>query len=143
MKKFKFSLESVLKLKLSIEENEKLKLSELRAKENELLNARKAITEQQEENAVQHRETLARGTTPFEMQRLSNYATELKRRLDEVDFNIKKQRVLIEKQTEVVKQAMSEVKTLQKLKEKQLEEYNKKAAKETEQSIEEFVSNKS
>jgi flagellar export protein FliJ len=46
----------------------------------------------------------------------------------------------IEAQLDVVVEATKDVKTLEKLEEKQLEEYNLKAGKENEQFIEEFVS---
>ncbi len=46
----------------------------------------------------------------------------------------------IDKQLDVVVEATKDVKTLEKLEEKQLEEYNFKVGKENEQFIEEFVS---
>ena len=46
----------------------------------------------------------------------------------------------IEKQLRVVVEATKDVKTLEKLEEKQLEEYNHQVGKENEQFIEEFVS---
>lgn len=61
------------------------------------------------------------------------------------EIHIKEQQAIekqaaIEKQLDVVVEATKDVKTLEKLEEKQLEEYNHAAAKENEQFIEEFVS---
>ena len=61
------------------------------------------------------------------------------------DVHIREQQILekqadIEKQLSVVVEATKDVRTLEMLEEKQLEEYNMASAKENEQFIEEFVS---
>ncbi len=61
------------------------------------------------------------------------------------EIHLKEQQALqkqqeIEQQLGVVVEATKDVKTLEKLEEKQLEEYNHQAGKENEQFIEEFVS---
>ena len=61
------------------------------------------------------------------------------------EINLKEQQAIlkqqeIEDQLSVVVEATKDVKTLEKLEEKQLEEYNHQATKENEQFIEEFVS---
>lgn len=142
MKKFKFTLENVMTLKLSIEENEKSVLADLKAKQTILVDERRVLEDEYIEVIQKKRNILKSGTTPIEMLQISNYAKEVQYRIDRKNEEIKQLAIEIEKQVEVVKQAATEVKTLEKLKEKQLQDYNVKAAKEIEIAIEEFVSNK-
>lgn len=142
MKKFHFSLEKVLQYKDSLLEEEKNKLMEIRVRKNTVdmkieSNERELVQTDRERT-----EKAAGGMTVVEMQSYS-YRIETGRRLiKELMLQQKKLEIEVERQLAVVIACTQEVSGLEKLREKQLEEYNKEADKEQQLIISEMISSK-
>lgn len=83
---------------------------------------------------------LSEGTTPPEMTRHKNYLRMLAEAIEEKLRQIDLQQKAIDKQMDKVKEAKMEISTIERLREKKLEEYIYKETKEGELFIEEFVS---
>ena len=140
MKKFKFNLETVLKYRTMVEENEKNELTRLNAEmlaltyELEQLRStyrsENSDFEQMTRNGITVQAILGRQII------IKNIEYAIESKLQE----IKEQQKLITRQTAVVVRAMQERKMIEKLREKSLKRYNKAVAKEEELFINEFVS---
>lgn len=139
MKKFKFSMDKVLNYKEQILSSEKIKLSAINHERNVLANDIEKLTN--ELNAIQF--TLSRkikeGMTIFE---INQYNFKIKMFREEIDrlkeelFYIDKR---IEEQRQVVLNASVYVSSLEKLKDKNKLEYNKKLIKSESLEIEEMI----
>ena len=75
----------------------------------------------------------------MEMVMFSSFHNTLRLRIEDQEKLIKRIEADVERQTGVVTEASKEVKSLEKLKDKQLEDYNFRAAKAEESFIEEYV----
>ena len=69
------------------------------------------------------------------------YHQSLSAQIKELEASIEKMEVKVQRQLSVVIEATKEVSSLEKLEDKQLEEYNFKVAKAEEQFIAEYVTN--
>lgn len=143
MKKFRFSLETLKDYRGQELDRQKNALSALQAelrKITEEIEELKARLAQQSEELVA---ISARGATANEIALRKRYIVTI-----QADIHMKEQQALlkqeeINKQLDVVVEATKDVRTLEKLEEKQLEEYKFLENKENEQFIEEFVSGQS
>ncbi|MCI7351025.1 MAG: flagellar export protein FliJ [Ruminococcus sp.] len=81
------------------------------------------------------------GMTIMEMTLFKEYLNSLSDQIRELERKIQLEEEKIKFQTKVVVEANKDVSSLEKLEDKQREEYNFKAAKAEEQFIEEYVSN--
>jgi flagellar FliJ protein len=86
-------------------------------------------------------EKAAEGMLPAEMQTHKYYLVVLDEEILKKIGQIELQQRAIDKQMDVVREARLEISTIEKLKERKLDEYNYMAMKEHEQFIEEFVTN--
>lgn len=139
MKKFDFTLEKLLKFKEQVLDKEKGTLGQLLLRQNQL---EAKIKSSEEHLAAQEQALLqlvTRGATMaeinlyrFQIYNLKEQIADLKRQLAELIPTVEEQRKL-------VIAASQEVSSLEKLKEKQLEEYNKHQQKAQEGLIAEFV----
>lgn len=142
MKKFKFSLKRILAFKETLLDKEKLTLAALRAQlaqietEIENVNGQVAGLEADKQGKTQT------GTTVFELKKLE-FQIESSRAILK-DLFIKKdiKQIEIDQQLKVVIDVKAEVSGLEKLNEKQLEEYNYALAKESAEEIGELISGK-
>lgn len=140
MKQFRFSLQKLKDFREQELERQKNTLSLLQADLRRIEEARETLEGTLSEQAEQLDRVYRLGSTASEIAMRKRYIVTLQQ-----EIHIKEQQVLekqaeIERQLSVVVEATKDVKTLEKLEEKQLEEYNHAAAKENEQFIEEFVS---
>lgn len=85
----------------------------------------------------------AEGAQAYDIAFRKRYIVTLQQDIHMKEYQALQKRAEIDKQLNVVVEATKDVKTLEKLKEKQREEYNLKAGKENERFIEEFVSGQS
>lgn len=140
MKKFRFSLQTLKDYRQQELDRQKNALSalqaELRRINEETEELRRRVTLESE----QLNEISKRGAQAYDIALRKRYIVTL-----QAEIHFKEQQALqkqgeIDRQLNVVVEATKDVKTLEKLEEKQLEEYNQKAGKENEQFIEEFVS---
>lgn len=142
MKKFKFTLQSVLSLKENMEENEKMLLYGLKIQLNTLCDELKALDDIYNRYVNERKSSSVEGTTIARLREIDQYMGELDIQKTAKQNEIDQKVIEIDKQTEVLKQVSTEVKTLEKLKEKQLTAYNEAESKEMELLIEDFISGK-
>ena len=143
MKKFRFSLETLKDYRGQELDRQKNALSALQAELRRItedIEGLKARLAQESEELVA---ISARGATANEIALRKRYIVTI-----QADIHLKEQQALlkqeeINKQLDVVVEATKDVRTLEKLEEKQLEEYKFLENKENEQFIEEFVSGQS
>ncbi len=139
MKKFKFSLQSVLRLKINIEDNEKTQLYILKSQLNTLLEEKRVLDELYAAGVEEQREICRRGTSPARLIEMSHYLQDMEMQQKQKQDEIDAMQLRADEQLEAVMQASTEVKTLEKLKEKQWTVYTEKANKEQDIIIEDFV----
>ncbi len=139
MKKFRFTLDKLLDYKGQLLEKEKNDLA--------ALNLRRAETQEEIEllESELHRaqdsfnEKAARGIAATDMMVFANYQKGLRIKIEDARKELCEIEKEVERQTGVVVEASKEVSSLEKLEEKQLEEYKFRAAKAEESFIEEYV----
>ncbi|MBQ7782459.1 MAG: flagellar export protein FliJ [Oscillospiraceae bacterium] len=139
MKKFKFTLDKLLDYKDQILEKEKNSLASLHADKNEALRLRDELAREMKEAQDDFNYRATKGISAMDMFIFKEHHNTLRLRIEDTDKSIKNIELAIERQTGVVAEASKDVKSLEKLEEKQLEAYNFKAAKAEEAFIEEYV----
>jgi len=142
LKKFKFSLETVLNYK---EQNENNLRAEHAAALQQVAKQEKIIEEirqKQKQTADELNEKRSSGFNVLQIQTFEKYLNylkgELKKELQVLDILKKKE----EERRAALIAARTETKSISKLKEKRLTEYKKAEAKQEELDIEEFISRK-
>ena len=140
-KRFQFTLDRLKGYKEQILSKEKSSLTELRAEQARYA-AQQAEVQAELDRANENFITKSgNGMTITEMTMFKEYLKSLSEQIRELENKIKLQDEKIKFQTKVVVEANKDVSSLDKLEEKQREEYNFKAAKAEEQFIEEYVAN--
>lgn len=140
VKKFAFTLQKLLEYKNQVLDDEKGKLKALRQKRDEI---ESRIAEYEREFAETDRQLKEEQRTGMKAPRLLLYDYQLesiRRQIKQLREELALAEVEVEKQIQVVVAASQEVSGLDKLEEKQLEQYQKEVAKENELVISEFVS---
>jgi len=140
MKKFNFPLEKVLRFRTSLLDEEKNKLAELRRDVIETENKIEDCRRQMAESDLELKESAAKGTTIQRIQILNFQIESARNMIEELEKQLKKQQLLVERQLGVVLEATKDVNGLERLKEKQREEYNEAVRKEDDLTISELVS---
>lgn len=140
MKKFQFSLQKLMDFREQELDRQKNTLSMLQADLRRIQEAREVLLEKVDEQSEQLDRVCRMGSSASDIAMRKRYIVTLQQ-----EIHLKEQQAVmkqqeIEEQLGVVVEATKDVKTLEKLEEKQLEEYNHQAGKENEQFIEEFVS---
>lgn len=140
MKKFQFSLQKLMDFREQELDRQKNMLSMLQADLRRIQEARELLLDKVDEQSEQLERVCRLGSSASDIAMRKRYIVTLQQ-----EIHLKEQQALqkqqeIEQQLGVVVEATKDVKTLEKLEEKQLEEYNHQAGKENEQFIEEFVS---
>lgn len=140
MKRFQFTLQKLMDFREQELDRQKNTLSMLQADLRRIQEAREVLLDKVDEQSEQLDRVCRMGAVASEIAMRKRYIVTLQQEihLKEQQAVLKQQE--IEKQLGVVVEATKDVKTLEKLEEKQLEEYNHQAGKENEQFIEEFVS---
>ena len=139
MKKFAFSLERMLNFQSQNLEKEMGILGRMTA-ERDALEARKRDMDEKAagiQAEIARRE--AEGTTIFMLKACYSILESARNQLEELEKERKLLQAGLERQRQVVTEASREVKKLEKLKEKQLEEYHRGEAKEQQETIAEHV----
>lgn len=143
MKKFQFSLATLKKYNDQILETEKNTLGALRKELSDLEKQQLEVQRELEATQQAKTEKCIKGTTPLELTIIQRYISELQLQVHTLADLIGKKRLDVENQLQRVVVANQEVSKLDKLEQRQLEEYREKEKKEEEAFIEEFVSNTS
>lgn len=140
MKKFHFTLEKLMDFRQQELDRQKNALSALQAErkkiDDEIENLKVRIAQESEEL----KSVCLKGSQAYDVAMRKRYIVTLQQEVHMKERQAAEKQKEIEAQLDVVVEATKDVKTLEKLEEKQLEEYNLKAGKENEQFIEEFVS---
>lgn len=142
MKKFNFSLSRMLDYKDQVLEKEKGSLSQLRGQKNKLELEIENLEDEFSNCDLRMKEETLKGTSVLTLQSYNYMMESIRREVERLTQQCKVLDVAIEKQMKVVVKASQEVSGLDKLKEKQLEEYNHMLAKNDELMISEFISSK-
>lgn len=141
MKKFNFTLQSLKKYNDQMLDSEKSVLGRLRAELAEMQAELDAKNAEYELSIDKLNELVRGGTTAMRLSLHKKYVSSLQQDIYRIKGRMAQERDEVEQQLQRVIDATKEVSKLEKLEEKQLEEYRYAAQKEQEQIIEEFVSN--
>lgn len=142
MKKFNFTLEKMLRYKNSLLEEEKNKLSQIRAERNVVDGKIERTNADIQRMDVERAEKASVGMTALEMRSYAYNIDNSCRHLKALALEGARLDQMIERQLQAVLLRTQEVSGLEKLREKQLEEYNDAARKEQELFVLELVSSK-
>ncbi|MCH5196055.1 MAG: flagellar export protein FliJ [Oscillospiraceae bacterium] len=140
MKKFQFTLQRLKDYREQELDRQKNALAVLQGDLKRLEGSLEELQKTTAQQSSELTEVCMKGAAATEIAVRKRYIVTLQQ-----DTHIREQQIIekkaeIEKQLSVVVDATKDVKTLEMLEEKQLEEYNMAFAKENEQFIEEFVS---
>ncbi len=141
MKKFVFTLQNLKEFREQTLDTEKGTLAEMRV---ELVEMEAQLEHILEELAKLNRDLLelyAKGTTANDISVHKRYINAKQQELHQMRHQILMQNRKIEQQLQAVIDATQELSKLERLEEHQLDDYKAAEQKETEQFIEEFVSN--
>lgn len=143
MKKFHFTLQKLKDYQEQELDREKNALSLLQADLRRIEEAREVLVGKVAEQGEQLDRVYKLGSTASEIAMRKRYIVTLQQEIHLKEQQAIQKQAEIEEQLSVVVEATKEVKKLEKLEEKQLEEYNLAAGKENERFIEEFVGTQS
>lgn len=143
MKKFHFTLQKLKDYQEQELDREKNALSLLQADLRRIEEAREVLVGKVAEQGEQLDRVYKLGSTASEIAMRKRYIVTLQQEIHVKEQQAIRKQAEIEEQLSVVVEATKEVKKLEKLEEKQLEEYNLAAGKENERFIEEFVNTQS
>ena len=143
MKKFQFTLQKLMDFRQQELDRQKNTLSALQADLQRIYAEKEQLIKQVEEFSAELETVCRQGAQAFEISVRKRYIVTLQQEIHAKDASAARKQEEINKQLGVVVEATKDVRTREKLEEKQLEDYKAAANKENEQFIEEFVSGQS
>lgn len=143
MKKFQFTLQKLMDFRQQELDRQKNTLSALQADLQRIYAEKEQLIKQVEEFSAELETVCRQGAQAFEISVRKRYIVTLQQEIHAKDASAARKQEEINKQLGVVVEATKDVRTLENLEEKQLEDYKAAANKENEQFIEEFVSGQS
>ena len=141
MKKFKFTLESLKNYNEQILDSEKNQLGKLRAEYADMQKALEAKNLEYEQAIETLEELMKSGTNVMRVSLHKRYIASLQQDMYRIRAEMASKNEEIQHQLQKVVDATKEVSKIEKLEEKQIEQYKYEEQKESELFIEEFVSN--
>ena len=141
IKRFQFTLDKLKGYKEQVLSKEKGDLAALRAQQAKYAAEQARVQAELDEANEEFLRKSGSGMTIMEMTLFKEYLNSLSDQIRELEKKIQLEEEKIKFQTKVVVEANKDVSSLEKLEDKQREEYNFKVAKAEEQFIEEYVSN--
>ena len=142
MKKFKFSLDKLKSFKEQIKKREENTLASLRAEQLDKLHEKEELLRELERRNAEFIRKSEIGMTAMEMVTEKGFISYILDSIKAKDKEISLLSAKINKQLIVVTEASREVQTLEKLEEKQFDEYKFKERKADEAFIDEYVGNR-
>jgi flagellar FliJ protein len=142
LKKFKFSLDKLKSYKEQIKKREENTLAALRAEQLEKLHEKEELLKELDRRNAEFIRKSEKGMTAMEMVTEKGFISYILDSIKAKDKEISIMTAKINKQLIVVTEASREVQTLEKLEEKQLDEYRFKERKADEAFIDEYVGNR-
>jgi len=143
LKKFQFTLQKLMDFRQQELDRQKNTLSALQAELQRIYQEKEELIRRVEESSQDLEIICRQGAQVFEVSVRKRYIVSLQQEIHAHDASAAMKQQEINKQLGVVVEATKDVRTLEKLEEKQLEDYKAAANKENEQFIEEFVSGQS
>ncbi len=140
MKRFNFTLGKLLDYKEQVLSKEKNDLAALRGLRNQAEEEKIQLEETLKTSGEEFAAKAAEGMSVNDITMFKNFHSALFRQIKDTEEKIADLDRKIQNQTEVVVRASKDVNSLEKLRDKQLEEYRFNVAKSEEQFIEEYVS---
>lgn len=140
MKKFQFTLQKLMDFREQELDRQKNALAVLQGDLKRIMDRREELSAMVARYSSELVASGAAGVSAAEMAMRKRYIVTLQQEIHECEQRAFLKQQEIEKQLAVVVDATKDVKTLEKLEEKQLEEYKAAEGKENELFIEEFVS---
>ena len=141
IKRFQFTLDKLKGYKEQVLSKEKGDLAALRAQQAKYAAEQAKVQAELDQANEEFLRKSGSGMTIMEMTLFKEYLNSLSNQIRELEKKIQLEEEKIKFQTKVVVEANKDVSSLEKLEDKQREEYNFKVAKAEEQFIEEYVSN--
>ncbi len=139
MKKFQFSLDKVLIYKEQVEENLKVELANIIQQVNLEEKKLKELEDEHKHYSIKFEQEKASGCTILRINFYEGYLLNTAYKIKTQIAVIEKLKIKEEEKRQEVIEAQKETKTIVKLKDKKMEEYNKDLMKKEEVFIEEFV----
>ena len=139
MKKFVFSLERMLNFQSQNLEKEMGILGRMTAERDALEAQKRDMAEKAAGVQADIARREAEGTTIFMLKACFSILESARNQLEEMEEELRLLQAGLERQRQIVTEASREVKKLEKLKEKQIEEYHRGEAKEKQETIAEHV----
>ncbi len=143
MKKFQFTLQKLMDFRQQELDRQKNTLRVLQADLQRIYEEKDELSRKVAKSSQELEEVCRQGAQAFEISVRKRYIVTLQQEIHAREFTAQRKQEEINKQLGVVVEATKDVRTLEKLEEKQLEDYKAAATKENEQFIEEFVSGQS
>ncbi len=137
MKKFKFSLEKVLSLREFEENQAQIELAKAISVVTELNNKLKFIAKER----VKNNDARSNSTDLSYLMSIENYIEGLDYQKEILLEELAQAELILEEKRQIMIEAMKKRKALEKLKEKQLQEYKKEILKEEEKVLDEIKNN--
>lgn len=141
MKKFQFSLDKLKGYREQILDKEKNDLAHLRSQQQSLMDEKSRVEESLRLSNEEFIQKSSSGISVLQISMFKSYHQSLSQQIKELEASIEKMELRVQKQLDVVVEATKEVSSLEKLEEKQLEDYNFRMAKAEEQFVSEYVIN--
>ena len=139
MKKFKFSLSHMLEYKDRILDEEKGKLQRFRAEQTEIENHISRLNSEFQSISYEMQKAQEKGTTIIQIKSYNMQLDSIRFKLKELEADLQKAAKKVSDQMNVVVVANQEVSKLDKLQDKQREDYIQKETKAEELRVEELV----
>ena len=139
MKKFQFSLDTLKGFKGQVLEREKNALAHLRRQQQQLEDEKNDTIIKLQKSSEEFTKKTSEGINILQIQVMKGYQQSLKDQIDALAEEINRMENRVQNQLRIVIEATKEVSSLEKLEDKQYEEYNFKVAKAEEQFVSEYV----
>lgn len=142
MKKFKFSLQSLLNLKISLEKQQKYELAEAEARERELKRQLEDMRGEFSAAREDYNRRAAEGINVLELVNYSNFFAGLRERIERQLEAVAVAEAEKERVQRALIETMRERKALEKLREKKFAEYLEECAREDEKAVSDFLASR-
>lgn len=142
MKKFRFTLDRLKDYKEQVFDEEKNRLAQLRMELGRIEDRIAALQRAFAACAQEMQQRQQEGIRMFQLQSYNLRLEHIRHQLETLEGERRRAEQAVQRQVQVVVAASQEVEGLEKLEEKQVEEYNYQLMKENELIISEFISQK-
>lgn len=142
MKKFEFSLEKVLGYNRLVYDRERNELAKLRAELSEIEKHLRMLETTLDDKSRSFNEQMAIGVRVDDIRQFNYLKENLENQIDATKIELFNKQKAVERQLQKVIVADQDVKKMERLRENQLEEYNKASEKENQDFILEGISRK-